>query len=121
MELKDIKHFKKGILPRITEVLKIEPYKLMLRWNTGEIRVIDFELVWKGKARSQDPILLLKDYETFKVVIVNDQKTLSFPLAQIDGQALSLCPDVLYEQSKPVSQYNLVAVSVLGGTNKTKK
>ena len=34
-------------LPRITEIIKVEPFKVTVRWTTGEIRVID---------RSGDPV-----------------------------------------------------------------
>ena len=64
-------------LPRITEIIKVEPFKITCRWSTGEVRVIDFEMLfqkWKlAESLSEMPLLT---YNVFKYAPVSEQKTL---------------------------------------------
>lgn len=104
-------------LPRITEIIKIEPFKISCRWTTGEVRVIDFEAkfgAWQEGGKSfLNP---LKNYENFENVAIKDG-TLQWPsvgvsYTDLNGktqtQAIDLDPDVLYQESKPLSVYKLV-------------
>jgi len=112
-------------LPRITEIIKIEPFKVTVRWTTGEIRVIDFEPLlreWGVQAGSNEAAL--GDYETFKYVSVAEERTLQWVnvlvehLAFFDGDLpitrsspLSFDPDVLYEASRPIEDFKLVPLN----------
>lgn len=108
-------------LPRITEIIKIEPYKITCRWTTGEIRVIDFVTKYKDWKDSGNEILLkLKDYSKFENVTIKDGTlqwySVEISFTGIDGtkktQALDIDPDVLYKQSKSISSYKLVLETV---------
>lgn len=110
-------------LPRITEIIKVEPFKVTVRWTTGEIRVIDFEqLFQQWDVQPDEPEAALFNYDTFKYVSVADGKTLHWvnvPLQHVtfNGDtpekqvgALSFDPDVLYEASRPIDEFRLVPV-----------
>lgn len=109
-------------LPRITEIIKVEPFKVTCRWSTGEVRVIDFELLfqeWKLAERlSERPLL---NYTIFKYVSVSEQKTLQWVNVLIDHKywdesgemsqqksPLTYDADELYSRSKPLEFYRLV-------------
>jgi len=104
-------------LPRITEILKIEPFKITCRWTTGEILVTDFERFFgKWKAENYQLMYPLFDFDTFRYASVSDSNTLqwlnvSYEFKNFDGQTtktpLDLCPDVLYENSTPLKKYRL--------------
>jgi hypothetical protein len=104
-------------LPRITEVIKIEPFKITCRWNSGEIMVIDFEQEFKEwKEKGKEMFYPLEDYNNFENVIVKDG-TLQWYSVLINytdlrgskqTQPLDLDPDILYQKSKPISHYRLV-------------
>lgn len=104
-------------LPRITEIIKIEPYKITCRWTTGEIRVNDFETEFEKWLKFGKTVLLqLKDYEKFENVIIKDG-TLQWYSVKVSfiglsgktiTQPVDLDPDNLYQQSKSISLYKLV-------------
>lgn len=112
-------------LPRITEIIKVEPFKITCRWSTGEVRVIDFEPIfneWKMAESLTEKSLL--DYNIFKYASVSEQKTLqwvnvSFPhkhwdeLGMVSTQTspLTYDPDGLYRRSQPLELYRLVPIS----------
>lgn len=109
-------------IPRITEIIKTEPYKVTVRWTTGEIRVIDFEELFDkwGTTRNDDEWILL-DRELFESVRLGEDKTLEWPIF-VEHLAfendvpvkklspISFDPIVLYEASHPIENYRLVAV-----------
>ena len=97
-------------LPRITEIIKIEPYKITCRWTTAEIRVIDFKPEFEKWQKSNNLVLLqLKDYETFENVAIKDGTlqwySVKVSFTGLDGktkkQHLDIDPDYIYNQSKP--------------------
>ncbi|MCF8373374.1 MAG: hypothetical protein K9H64_17275 [Bacteroidales bacterium] len=104
-------------LPRITEIIKIEPFKITCRWTTGEVRVNDLEPEFeKWEESGRNFIMPLKEYENFENVVVKDG-TLQWPSVEISytdlngitqSQALDFDPDVLYRESKSLSVYKLV-------------
>lgn len=104
-------------LPRITEIIKIEPFKITCRWSSGEIKVTDFEQEFKEWQEKEKKMLYpLQNYDNFENVIVKDG-TLQWYSILIDytdlkgkkqTQPLDLDPDVLYQKSKPISLYRLV-------------
>jgi len=104
-------------LPRITEIIKIEPFKITCRWTTGEIMVIDFETKFKKWETTNNTVLLeLKDYRKFENVIIKDGTLQWYSVKTsfngIDGklktEPLDFDPDVLYRQSNSISLYKLV-------------
>lgn len=114
-------------LPRITELIKVEPFKITCRWTTGEVRVIDFDPMFKAwgltKVNTISSESMLLSYDTFKYVSISEQKTLQWInilLSQryIDESGnrsiiqtpLTYDPDMLYIASKPLEQYKLVLV-----------
>ena len=115
-------------LPRITEIIKIEPFKISCRWTTAEVRVVDFEMEFdKWEKQGNQLLCQLKDYSNFENVVVKDG-TLQWPSIQVsytglDGkptnQPLDLDPDVLYEISKALSLYLLIPVEKLDVNKKT--
>jgi len=47
-------------LPRITEIIKVEPFNVTVRWTTGEIRVVDFDQLlreWDVQASNNEAAL----------------------------------------------------------------
>jgi len=111
-------------LPRITEIIKIEPFKITCRWTTGEIMVIDFDTEFKKWQTSKNTTLLqLTDYEKFENVIIKDGTlqwySVGVSFTGLDGELrtepLDLDPDILYQQSNSIFLYKLVL------TRKSKK
>lgn len=111
-------------LPRITEIIKVEPFKVTTRWTTGEIRVIDFEQLFRQwHIQTDEPEASLFDYETFKYVSVAEEKTLHWVNVMVPHLAfddntptqqngpLAFDPDVLYEASRSIEEFRLVLVS----------
>lgn len=112
-------------LPRITEIIKVEPFKITCRWSTGEVRVVDFEPLfdeWKLSESLVEKQLL--DYDTFKYVSINEQKTLQWVnilmahkywdesgAASEQRSPLSYDADGLYKKSQPLEYYRLVPIS----------
>jgi hypothetical protein len=109
-------------LPRITELIKVEPFKVITRWTTGEIRVIDFEEIfkkWNIKSNSIEAKLL--DFQVFKYVSISETKTLQWvnlvykhpffdensTLKEIESP-FALDADVLYTESILLENYRLV-------------
>lgn len=106
-------------IPHITQLLKVEPFKVTCLWNTGEVRVKEFEEDLKQwQADEYELLLPLVDYDTFRYVSVGGTGTLQWVNVPItftfDGETrtepLDLDPIVLYETSKPLSAYRLVPV-----------
>ena len=109
-------------LPRITKILKVEPFKIHLLWNNSEVREIDFtELFLKWQQDGNTDLLRLKDFEAFKQVHLSEQRTLEWTNLPIEvtfqskTQAfpLELDPDVLYENSQLIRQIERISVGRL--------
>jgi len=69
------------MIPSITKILKIEAFKILVMWDNGELRVIDFA----------------KNFDSWK----KENNITLLPLLKLD-------PVVLYKQSKELSLYYLV-------------
>ena len=113
-------------LPRITEIIKIEPFKVTVRWTTGEIRVIDFELLLQAwSVQKGETEAMLFDYDAFKYVSVAEERTLQWVNVPVEHLAfddhlpvkrsspLSFDPDVLYEASRPIEEFRLVPLEAV--------
>lgn len=106
-------------IPRITQIFKVEPFKITCLWDTGEMRVKDFEAdLIQWQATNYELLLPLSDYDKFRHVSLGETGTLQWENIPVtftfDGQArtepLDLDPIVLYQTSKPLSAYRLVPV-----------
>ena len=102
-------------IPYITQIIKVEPFKVTCLWNTGEVRVNDFKLTFEKEGLFQ-PIYQLVDYQLFKYVSVSEEGTLHWVNVSIklnfDGKEitspLDLDPVVLYDDSQPISKFRLI-------------
>jgi hypothetical protein len=109
-------------LPRISEIIKVEPFKVTCRWTTAEVLVVDFEeLFQKWQLNGSDLEYSLTDFDTFKYVSVSEQRTLQWVNLQTENlffdengnkktikNPLSIDPDVLYKASVPIEYFRLV-------------
>jgi len=109
-------------LPRITEIIKTEPFKIISKWTTGEVLVTDFELFF-NKWKKDNYILMypLMNYNIFKYVSISETKTfqwVNIPIeiksftGSISKMPLDICPDTIYSISKPIQYYKLVPVEI---------
>jgi hypothetical protein len=107
------------MIPFITQILKIEPFKVLCLWNTDEIRLLDFELQFeKWRKENDETVLQLSDYEVFKYVSISEAGTLQWVNVQVKlffkgrerTEPLELDSVVLYEQSRSVKDYKLVEI-----------
>ena len=109
----------KSLLPRITKILEITPFKLQLLWTTSEVREIDFNKFFdKWSKESNETLLRLKNFEDFKQVQVSEEKTLvwnNLPVSfTFNGETitggLDLDPDVLYENSRLIKKIERISI-----------
>jgi hypothetical protein len=104
----------------ITQIIKVEPFKVTSMWNTGEVRVNDFEDEFNESGKHK-AFYQLSDYDVFKYVSIGDIGTLQWvnlPVtisfaAEKMTLPFDLDPIVLYEKSQPISQYRLVHTNEL--------
>jgi hypothetical protein len=101
------------MLYSVQEILHVEPYRIILLFNTFEVREIDLEEKIKRKSTSPESVYRkLLDKECFTSV-KHDGYTIYWEnlitMYNLDGTPepanLDFCPDVLYNESKPVSEY----------------
>lgn len=87
----------------ITELISAEPYKLTLKFNTGEIRQVDLEAKLNEWASNPKSIFAeLKDPEYFKKVKLDPDFN-----SVVWENGIDLCPDVLYNMSSEVNRQNV--------------
>lgn len=95
------------MLPRISKIINVTPFKVTCLWNTGENKTIDFKKFQKENSLKIMDRLLVED--VFNKVQLNEiTKTLSWS-NMIEGKdeknnpilgELDFCPDVLYKISE---------------------
>ena len=109
----------KKILPRITKILRIEPFKILILWNNAEIREIDFvPLFQMWKTDSNEKLLKLHDFTIFNKVSLSSSRTLQWENLPIQfsfkgktfTQPLELDPDVLYKNSVLVRKVERISI-----------
>ena len=89
----------------IKEIIDVAPYRLDLRFNTGEIRVVDLKEDLQSWADStESSYLKLLDPEYFRTVRLNAE----FQSGYWDN-GIELCPDFLYRKSQLVALARHVA------------
>ena len=87
----------------ITELISAEPYKLTLKFKTGEIRQVDLETKlneWASNPKSK--FAELKDPEYFKNVKLDPDFN-----SVVWENGIDLCPDVLYDLSSEINRQNV--------------
>ncbi len=98
------------MLPRIRQIVSVEPYKVTCLWTTGEVRVIDLQpFLTDSAAKPNSPVNRLLDKQLFKQV-KTDGRTLYWEnlLTMIDHDGshksapLEFDPDVMFERSRLV-------------------
>nr|WP_299417924.1 hypothetical protein [uncultured Emticicia sp.] len=107
-------------IPFITQIIKVEPFKITSLWNTGEVRVNDFEDEF-NEPNKHEAFYQLANYDIFKYVSIGDVDTLQWvnlPITITFAQEkmtlpFDLDPIVLYEKSQPISKYHLVQTNEL--------
>jgi hypothetical protein len=97
------------MLPRIDSIISVEGYSVITKWNTGEVRSIDFWPILKPfQEKPASTLGKLSNPETFlKVKLDPEAKTLFWDDLLIqrnpDGSTLpaplDFCPDVLFSRS----------------------
>jgi hypothetical protein len=94
------------MLPRITEILNQKDFMVITRWNTNEIRCIDFKKIISDYPQSLKDMIL--DKSVFSTISLNKESQTIFlpnllPYKDENGNTalgeLDFCPDVLYENS----------------------
>lgn len=94
---------RKNMIPGISRILKVEPFKITCLWNTGETKVIDFGKLFKEwDVQPGDIDSALTDYEVFKQVGLTDTLNLCWEPIKIDGQAYDVDPIIMYEAGELV-------------------
>jgi hypothetical protein len=105
------------MIPSIIKILKVEAFKVLIMWNDGELRVIDFSKNFDNwKKENNKDLFPLMNEEVFKQVSLSESGTLQWNnvltkivwKGQERTEPLELDPIVLYEQSKELSLYKLV-------------
>ena len=95
------------MLPRIRQIISVEPYKVTCLWNTGEVREIDLQpLLTDSTKKPNSPVIRLFNKELFEQV-KTDGRTLYWDnlltMIDYDGSQrpapLDFDPDVMYKQS----------------------
>ncbi len=97
------------MLPRIESIISVDGYSVTTKWNTGEIRSIDFRPVLEPYMdKSNSTLGRLSDPDTFaKVKLDPEAKTLFWddlliqrnPDGSTEPAPLDFCPDVLFSRS----------------------
>jgi hypothetical protein len=98
----------------VEEILDARPYKLTLKFNTGEVRCVDLEPVLRAKAGSpQSAYRRLLDPGTFiQGRLDRPSRSVCWDGLALEVQAdgteqpapLDFCPDTLYELGRPVAE-----------------
>jgi hypothetical protein len=84
----------------IKEIVKVEPFKLTLRFNTGELREVDLaEKLNEWGSSPSSKFAELKNHEVFKGVKLDKE----FETVVWDN-GIDLCPDVLYNLSYEIDK-----------------
>jgi Protein of unknown function (DUF2442) len=105
-------------IPSISQIIKVEPFKITCLWNTGEVLVSDFEYKFNS---SDNYFQSLSDFGVFRQASVSELGTLQWQNVPVslffDGhyttQPFDLDPEVLYEESQQIKKYKLVLEDIL--------
>jgi len=87
----------------IKEIVSVDPFKLILRFNTGEVRLVDLTAKLNEWATNpQSKFAALKDFKNFRKVRLDENfDTLVWE------NGIDLCPDVLYDLSTAINKIDV--------------
>jgi DNA-binding XRE family transcriptional regulator len=111
-------------LVRISKILSVEPFKITVIWNNGEIRINDFmKLFEQWKVSKNTHLLGLSDWEVFKNVSVSHEPSrtlewVNYPITftfkgKTQTAPTDLDPDVLYQESTFVRTIDSIPIGVI--------
>ncbi len=82
----------------IKEILEVQPYKIKLKFNTGDIRLLDLERCIQNRSFSPgSKYIELLNPQYFKSVKMYPEWETIYWDNEID-----FCPDILFSESQPV-------------------
>jgi hypothetical protein len=100
------------MLPRIEKIISVEGFSIIAKWNTGEVRLIDFGPILKPYQEKKNTTLgQLSNPVVFSTVKYDpiaqtlywdNLLTLQKPDGSTEPAPLDFCPDVLFSKSIPV-------------------
>jgi hypothetical protein len=106
----------------VEEIVDVRPFRLTVRFSTGELRCVDLEVWLRGKVNSSESALgrLLDPVLFCQVRLDRDARTVCWDGLARQVQAghtetpapLDFCPDVLYALSVPVAEDHALAASI---------
>lgn len=108
-------------LVRISKIIGIEPFKLTILWNNGEIRINDFGVFFDIWEKSKNTHLLkLNDWEIFKKVNVSPEPPRTLQWTNLEQTTIwkgepksfptELDPDVLFNESQLLKKLDNIPV-----------
>ena len=109
-------------LPKIARIIKVEPFKITMLWNTSEIRVLDFGPLFDVWEKEGDvKMAALRDWEVFKQVILSENRTLCWPNVAVSftfkketrSLPLELDAQELYKQSQLVRKVTGASIGAM--------
>ncbi|MBF9254706.1 DUF2442 domain-containing protein [Pontibacter sp. 172403-2] len=84
----------------IEEILSVDPSKLTLRFNTGEIRLVDLTAkLHEWSSNPQSKFAELQNFESFRKVRLDENFG-----SLVWENGIDLCPDVLYGLSTEINK-----------------
>lgn len=97
------------MLPRIESIISVDGFSIITRWNTGEVRLIDFGPILApfrekknstmGKLNLPEVFSKVKHDPVAKTLYWDDLLTLRNPDGSTETAPLDFCPDVLFSKS----------------------
>jgi hypothetical protein len=97
------------MLPRIEAIVSVLNFSIITKWNTGELRSIDFQPILAPHRENKNSTLgRLSDPKIFskvkfdpvaKTLYWDDLLTLRNPDGSTEPAPLDFCPDVLFSKS----------------------
>src|SRR5690349_21239996 len=106
------------MIVEVKEILEVIPYKVTMKFTTGEVKVFDFQKFFEKHRSNPDAVVhKLKDKNVFMQVRLNSESgTICWDnlttMIDLDGSRKPAeydpAPEVLYELSVPVSEEKLI-------------
>ena len=113
----------KNLLPRISKIIKVEPFKITAHWTTAEVRIIDFEPLFEQWKAEGDAVLFpLFDFDVFRQVgLTKPGGTLKWENVPLNftfngenrSEPLDLDPDGLFAASHLVQKVETLSIGYL--------
>ena len=101
------------MIHQVVKIVEVMPYKVTLEFNSGEVKVFDFEIFFRKHEKNKEAVVhKLKDKSLFmQVKLSREFGTIYWEdlstMIDLDGSSkpsvYDPAPEVLYEMSVPVS------------------